>query len=153
MCDPNNFRPKAELPGFEVAIVTPPKPELNRQFYGAVGSQWQWADRLEWSEDDWHRYVHRDALTTCVGQSYGKSVGYFELESKDDGDIEIAYFGLLPEFIGRGMGGALLTAAVEHAWGIRGTRRIWVHTCTHDHEHALDNYCKRGFSVFKTEHD
>ena len=153
MCDREAFRPKAAPLGFEVAMVAPPNLELNRRFYCDVGSQWAWTDRLTWSEDDWHHYVHRDALRTWVGQLHDKSVGYFELESQDDSNIEIAYFGLLPEFIGRGMGGPLLSAAIECAWDVPDTQRVWVHTCTLDHKHALDNYRKRGFEIFKTEHE
>ena len=66
------------------------------------------------------------------------------------GNIEIKYFGLLSEFIGQGLGGPLLTAAIERAWAIPMTRRLWVHTCTSDHERALDNYLQRGFKLFKT---
>jgi GNAT superfamily N-acetyltransferase len=80
-------------------------------------------------------------------------VGYFELESQAGGNVEISYFGLLPESIGKGLGGALLSAAVEGAWKLPDTRRVWVHTCTHDHEHALANYLKRGFRIFKTEEE
>ena len=152
MRDPQAFRPRAGPPGFQVAIVAPPNPELNRRFYCTVGSQWQWTDRRKWSEDDWQRYVQRDVLRTWVGQLHNQSVGYFELETQDDGNIEIVYFGLLPEFIGRGLGGALLSAAIERAWDAPDTRRVWVHTCTHDHQHALDNYRKRGFTIFKTVH-
>lgn len=143
--------PKVAPLGFEVAIIAPPKPELNRRFYRFVGARWEWTDRLQWSEDEWHRYVHRDALETWVGRLHGRSVGYFELESQADANIEIAYLGLLPEAIGQGLGGPLLSEAVERAWDIPDTRRVWVHTCTKDHAHALDNYRKRGFEVFKTE--
>ncbi len=152
MRDPQALRPKAGPPGFHVEIVAPPNPELNRRFYCTVGSQWQWTDRLTWAEEDWQRYVQRDALTTWIGQLLNQSVGYFELESQDDGNVEIVYFGLFPEFIGRGIGGALLSAAIERAWDSPETRRVWVHTCTHDHQHALDNYRKRGFEIFKTVH-
>ena len=58
--------------------------------------------------------------------------GYYEMRPDKDGGVEIAYFGLLPEFIGRGLGGALLTSAIEEAWARRGgivTTRVWVHTC------------------------
>ncbi len=151
MRDKKWFRPKAGPPGFEVTQVVPPDPALNRRFYGDVGSQWEWTDRLPWSEDDWRRYVHRAALRTWVGQWHGQWVGYFELESQDDGDVEIVYFGLLPRFIGRGLGGPLLSGAVQRAWDTPGTRRVWVHTCTRDHRHALDNYRQRGFEVFRTE--
>jgi GNAT superfamily N-acetyltransferase len=152
MCDPKAFCPKAGPPGFVVDIVAPPEPELNRRFYCTVGSLWEWTDRLKWSEDDWHRYVHRDALRTWVGQLHGRTAGYFELESQNEGNTEIASLGLLPEFIGQGIGGALLSTAIQCAWVVPGTRRVWVHTCTRDHKHALDNYRKRGFKVFRTEH-
>jgi GNAT superfamily N-acetyltransferase len=153
MRDPKAFSPKAGPPDFEVAMVAPPNPELNRRCYRDVGSQWKWTDRLTWTEDEWRHYVHRDAVRTWVGQLHGQAVGYFELESQDGGNIEIVYFGLLPEFIGQGLGGPLLSAAIQHAWDTPGTRRVWVHTCTFDHVHALDNYRKRGFDVFKTEHE
>ena len=152
MLEREAFCAKAAPPSLEVAMVAPPNPELNRKFYRNVGAPWEWTDRLQWSEDDWHRYVHRDALRTWVGRLDGQSVGYFELESQSDGNIEIAYFGLLPEFIGRGIGGPLLSAAIECAWDVPNARRVWVHTCTQDHKNALDNYRKRGFEVFKTEH-
>lgn len=145
------FCPKPAPPGFEVAVVDPADPQLNRRFYCAVGSDWNWTDRLKWSEDDWHEYVHRDALSTWVGRLDGQTAGYFELEAQADGNVEIAYFGLMPEFIGRGLGGPLLSASIEIAWNLPNTRRVWVHTCTDDHHHALANYLKRGFELFKTE--
>jgi GNAT superfamily N-acetyltransferase len=68
-----------------------------------------------------------------------------------DDKVEIAYFGLLPEFIGRGLGGAMLTSAIENAWAWSPTpSRIWVHTCNRDHPGALANYQARGFKIYKT---
>ena len=116
---------KQATPGFEFALVTPPSPILNRQFYGSVGRQWNWTDRLKWSDDDWYRYVNRSILQTWVGHLNGESIGYGELELQSDGNMEIAYFGLLPEFVGRGLGGVLLTAAVERAWSNPEVRRVW----------------------------
>jgi GNAT superfamily N-acetyltransferase len=153
MCDPEAFLPKVAPAGFEVAIVAPPEPGLNRQFYCDVGAPWKWTDRLAWSDADWHEYVHRDALRTWVGRLAGEAVGYFELETQEQGNVQICYFGLLPEFIGQGLGGALLSAAVQCAWGLPDSRRVWVHTCTDDHAHALRNYQKRGFEVFEIERD
>ena len=80
--------------------------------------------------------------------------GYYELRRDRDGGIEIAYFGLLPEFIGRGLGGALLTSAIEDAWSPRdrsNPSRVWVHTCNRDHPQALANYQSRGMIVYKVE--
>ncbi len=151
MADRSAFRPKPGPPGFQVERVTPADPRLNQQFYRDVGGPWQWTDRLSWSEDDWHRYVARDELQTWIGYQSDTAVGYFELESQSGGDVEIAYFGLLPTYIGQGLGGPFLSAAVNHAWATPGTRRVWVHTCADDHEHALENYRRRGFQVFKIE--
>jgi GNAT superfamily N-acetyltransferase len=76
--------------------------------------------------------------------------GYFELKKEPDGSTEVAYFGLMPKFIGRGLGKHLLTCAVEQAWA-DGAQRVWLHTCTDDDPAALPNYLKRGFKPFKTE--
>ena len=76
--------------------------------------------------------------------------GYFELREHDDASVEIAYFGLLPDFIGRGWGKYLLSRAVESAWQLNPSR-VWLHTCTLDHPAALPNYVKRGFRPVRQE--
>lgn len=151
MRDRSEFRPSVGPSGLSVEPVNPPDPEKNRELYRTVGGDWQWTDKLAWSGEDWRKYVCRDSLRTYTGSVDGKEIGYFELESQDGGNVEIAYFGLLPGYIGRGLGGALLSSAIELAWGLPDTRRVWVHTCTLDHEHALANYLKRGFSNFTIE--
>jgi len=80
----------------------------------------------------------------------GAPAGFFELERHHDGSVEVSYFGLLPEFHGRGLGKHMLTEAAEAAWAL-GASRVWLHTCTLDHPRALANYLGRGFRVFKTE--
>jgi GNAT superfamily N-acetyltransferase len=80
----------------------------------------------------------------------GAPAGYFELESHRDGSVEVSYFGLLPEFRGRGLGKYMLTEAAQGAWA-QGANRVWLHTCTLDHPGALANYLGRGFRPFKTE--
>ena len=80
----------------------------------------------------------------------GSIAGFYELQQQDGDSVEIAIFGLTPEFVGKGCGGPLLDSAIEHAYGW-GARRVWVHTCTDDHPNALNNYQKSGFQVFKVE--
>jgi GNAT superfamily N-acetyltransferase len=94
--------------------------------------------------------VNRPELTTYVGYVDDEPVGYFELHHRVDDGVEIAYFGLLPKFIGQGFGGALLTEAVRRAWQLT-PPRVWLHTCTLDHPQALANYQARGFEIYKTE--
>jgi len=134
----------------EVRPAQPPAPELNRFFYENVGRDHHWRDRLVWSEEVWHAWAHRPELTTWIGYQADKPFGYFELEAQDAKEVEISIFGLLPEFIGRGLGGYLLTEAVRTAWGT-GARRVWLHTCSLDHRSALGNYLARGFRLIRTE--
>jgi GNAT superfamily N-acetyltransferase len=153
MLDPQALRSKEPPDGFDVSMIDPPSPTLNRWFYENVGKDWGWTDRLVWSDEDWCRYVVRSVLQTWVGKLHGQTAGYFELERQPDDNVELAYFGLLPEFTDRGLGGPFLTAAVERAWQISGVKRVWVHTCTHDHPAALSNYKRRGFRTYKQEVD
>jgi len=130
--------------------VDPPDWTVNRRMYQQVGAGFCWTDRLVWSEAAWRRYVERPELQTHVLEIAGVPAGYFELESQAGGSVELAYFGLLPAFIGRGLGAYLLSAAIERGWQC-GAARVWVHTCSLDHRHALGNYLARGFRQYKTE--
>jgi GNAT superfamily N-acetyltransferase len=134
-----------------VARVEVPTPALNRFLYVAVGEPWAWNDRLEWDAARWREYVDRPDLETWVGYVRGTPAGYFELERRGD-DFEIVYFGLLPAFIGLGLGAAMLSRAIERAFDI-GAARVWVHTCSLDHPQALANYLARGMRVFRTDMD
>jgi GNAT superfamily N-acetyltransferase len=89
-------------------------------------------------------------LRTFVAYVDGSPAGYFELLPDGEGGIEIVYFGLLPSFVGRGLGGHLLTTALEEAWRMDPTR-VWVHTCSLDHPAALKNYQARGMDLYRTE--
>ena len=93
--------------------------------------------------------MDRPQLATWLAYLHGTPAGYFELETQPDDSVEIAYFGLLPQFIGQGIGGVLLTRAIESAWQM-GAERVWVHTCSLDHPQALKNYQARGLQIFKT---
>jgi GNAT superfamily N-acetyltransferase len=73
-----------------------------------------------------------------------------ELDRRVDGEVEIAYFGLMPDYIGRGLGPALLGWALERAWSYR-PRRVWLHTCSLDHPKALAVYRRAGFEVYDRE--
>jgi GNAT superfamily N-acetyltransferase len=151
MLDPGELRPKRIDRGdLEIKRAEIPCPELSRFLYSAVGGDWYWIDRLGWSHRQWLDWLDRPELETWVAYLSGTPAGYFELEAQPQGNVEIAYFGVLTQFIGQGIGGHLLTAAVERAWAM-GASRVWVHTCTHDHPGALANYLARGFRLFREE--
>jgi ribosomal protein S18 acetylase RimI-like enzyme len=125
-------------------------PSFFRYLYAAVGGPYHWVDRLPWTDDDIRRYLSTPGVSLWVLYAEGAPAGYFELKRHDEGAVEIAYFGLLPEFIGRGLGKYLLMEAVREAWR-QGAARVWLHTCTLDGPAALPNYRARGFRPFKEE--
>ena len=100
---------------------------------------------------EWIDYVESDSLRTYVAYYDGSPAGYFELRHDRLNDVEITYFGLAPKFIGRGLGGYLLTVALKQAWALS-PHRVWVHTCSRDHASALPNYQARGFKIYREEY-
>jgi GNAT superfamily N-acetyltransferase len=121
-----------------------------RFLYAEVGRLYHWVDRLPWTDEEIRAHLNRPEITLWVMYIVGAPAGYFELERHDDGSTEIAYFGLMQESIGRGLGKLLLTEAVRRAWAF-GANRVWLHTCTLDDPAAMPNYLKRGFKPFKRE--
>lgn len=121
-----------------------------RRLYREVGSAWHWHDRDQWPDHVLASYLARDDVHVWVARLGRRIAGYFELKEDDDGGVELVYFGLTQPFIGRGLGGTLLTRAVEEAWRL-GARRVWLHTCTLDAPNALPNYLARGFRPEREE--
>jgi len=135
-----------------VAFVHRPAIDVGnyRRLYRAVGYRWYWRDRNAWSDDRLAAHLARAEISVWECLVDSESAGYFELERRDDGSVEIAYFGLIEGFTGRGVGKAMLTRAAREAWAF-GANRVWLHTCTLDSAPALPNYIARGFVPFKTE--
>jgi GNAT superfamily N-acetyltransferase len=125
-------------------------PSFFRYLYAEVGRKYHWIDRLGWTDERVHGRLADAAVSLHLLTLHGAPAGYFELERHPGGSVEIAYFGLLPEFLRRGLGKYLLSRAAEAAWQL-GPARVWLHTCTLDDPAALPNYLARGFRPFKTE--
>ena len=125
-------------------------PELFRHLYVEVGREFRWTDRLAWTDEQVRRHLGDPRNSIWLMSWEDIPAGYFELHDHDDRSVEIAYFGLLQDFIGRGWGKHLLTCAVRAAWA-SGPTRVWLHTCTLDHPAALPNYLNRGFKAFHSE--
>lgn len=149
MRDASSLRAATGGPQLELRRLGEPCAALNRFFYVEVGRAWRWVDRLSWTDDAWQAWVERPQLSTWIAGHAGNPVGYAELDHVGD-DLEVTYFGLLPQFIGRGMGAVALTQVIEAAWSL-GPRRVWLHTCSLDHPGARANYERRGFRAYKEE--
>ena len=126
--------------------------QINKFFYKNIGKKHRWSDRLIWSNDDWIKYVTNLKVETYIFKVEEDLAGYFELIIHDDPkEIEIAYFGLLEEYHNRKLGGYLLSEAIKKCFLKEKINRVWVHTCTLDHENALKNYLARGMKIYKKE--
>jgi GNAT superfamily N-acetyltransferase len=118
-----------------------------RYLYAAVGERWLWFERRLWSDEKLEAVIARKTTEISVLYVGGVPAGYFELDRSQAETVELAYFGLVSDFIGRRLGPWLLEQAVLAAW--RGaTRRLWVHTCTFDHPRAIVLYQRAGFTVY-----
>ena len=151
MHSPHALRPKrCADDGFWIGEATVRQWQVNRFLYLSIGSDWSWNDKRRWSDDEWKAYVEAPGLRTFCAYADGAPAGYYELHYAEETGVEIAYFGLFPAFVGRGLGGALLTHALEEAWKMS-PRRVWVHTCALDHPAAIANYQARGMEIYKVE--
>jgi GNAT superfamily N-acetyltransferase len=153
MHSPDQLRPKRYADGrFQIREKKERDWRFNRDLYLAVGQMWSWNDKRAWADEQWKEDGLAPELRTFAAYYDNSLAGYYELRRDDEGGVEIAYFGLLPEFIGRGLGGALLTSAIEKAWRMSpSVSRVWVHTCNLDHPAALANYQHRGMVIYKQE--
>ena len=125
--------------------------QLNKFFYKQVGKKHRWLDRLNWSDEKWINYISNKNLDTYIISDSENLVGFFELLNNPHlSETEITYFGLLEEYIGRGIGGYALSVAIRKSFE-KDIKRVWLHTCTLDHPNALKNYIARGMRVFRKE--
>ncbi|HKP39227.1 MAG TPA: GNAT family N-acetyltransferase [Pyrinomonadaceae bacterium] len=152
MRDPSELQPaRSDDPLIRIEPQPDCSVELFRMLYAEVGRNYHWIDRLPWTDEDIAKHLLQPEISLWLMTYDDQKAGYFELRKCEDGSTEVAYFGLLAEFLGRGLGKHLLTRAVEQAWE-DGAKRVWLHTCTLDDPAAMPNYLKRGFKPFKTEH-
>ena len=135
-----------------------PSPELSRFLYTAVGGDLFWVDRLPWTWQQWYDWLTQPGVETWVAWVHGIPAGYAELHAQPAGQVQVTSFGLLPSFTGQGLGGHLLTFALDHAWTIahrwpdqQPTTRVWLHTCSQDSPSALPIYQSHGLRVYRTQ--
>lgn len=150
MTSPDELRPSRATPA-QVELRMEEAPDaapIAAAMYDLVGGDWHWRDRAPWTDADWDAAIHRDGVELWTLTEDGAALGFFEL-AQAAGTVEILYFGLAATAIGRGLGGWLLTKAVERAWAM-GAERVILNTCTLDGPAALPNYVARGFRVVRT---
>ena len=136
---------------YSLNIIDPIDFQLNKFFYKNIGKKHKWVDRLAWSEEKWTKYLSSEKVKTFVLKYRDDLVGFFELIfHSENNETEIAYFGLLEEYQNKKLGSYLLSEAIKKSFEDN-VSRVWVHTCSLDHQNALKNYLSRGMKIFKEE--
>jgi len=136
---------------YSLGLVDPINFQLNKFFYKNIGKKHKWVDRLIWNDHQWIEYLLNKSVKTYILKKRRDLVGFFELifhfERKE---VEIAYFGILEEYQNQKLGSYLLSEAIKISFN-KNIKRVWLHTCSLDHEYALKNYISRGMKIFKNE--
>jgi len=152
------FPPPQE--GLTIVQAVRPTASFYRYLYDTVGEPWLWGDRRKLAPDALRAVIHHPDVDIYVLYVHGVPAGYAELDARQKPEIELAYFGLIPEFVGQKLGPYLLSFAIHTAFRRRpvsagspvgGPSRFWVHTCTLDHPAALALYRRAGFVSYKEE--
>lgn len=129
-----------------------PAPEKYRTLYRRVGEPWLWFSRLELGDSHLSAIISDPQVRIwAVLDRRGIEVGILELDFRDAGQCEIAFFGLVPELAGKGHGKWLMGLALQAGWGEPGVTRMWVHTCTLDSPNALNFYINSGFAPYQRQ--
>jgi len=141
-------RPPATAPaGVEIRRAHRPTLSFYRYLYDTVGHKWNWTGRRVMADEDLARDVRDPKVEVNVLWVEGVPAGLMELDLRNLPEIELLYFGLIPDFIGKGLGRFALDWTVDRAWLFCPTR-FWVHTCDLDHPNALSVYQKAGFVIY-----
>ncbi|MBB3065512.1 GNAT family acetyltransferase [Limibacillus halophilus] len=134
------------LTGHRLGLLRAERPTLSfyRFLYNTVGRDWLWYERRRMSDDALRDIIENDLVEVFVLYAEGVPAGFFELDARKPGTVDLALLGVMPEFIGRRFGPFLLHSAVDRAWE-KQPDKVTVNTCTLDHPKALPLYQKVGF--------
>jgi GNAT superfamily N-acetyltransferase len=136
--------------GLVVVHAKKPSVAYYRFLYDCVGRDYHWSSRKKLSDAQLAALLNDPRLEVHVLMADGVPAGFAELDRRTESEIELVQFGLMPEFIGQGLGKYFLQWTIDKAWSYQ-PRRFWLHTCTKDHPAALPNYLKGGFVVYREE--
>lgn len=134
--------------GVRLRPVQNPGLDWYRALYRRAGAQWFWFSRLEMTDEQLAAVLNRSTTELFVAEREGGEIGIAELDGSRPADVEIAFFGLFPEAIGKGLGRPFMMELLDRVWN-DSAARVWLHTCTLDGPAALSFYTKCGFRPYK----
>lgn len=118
-----------------------------RALFRAIGQDIMWFSRLMLAEGELAAIIGDDKVQCFALVREGQDVGLLELDFREEGQCELSFFGVVPSAVGGGAGRYLMNEALTRAWA-QPIRRMWVHTCNHDHPSALGFYQRSGFRPY-----
>lgn len=121
--------------------------ERYRALFTAVGAPWLWFSRLRLDDETLRAILADERVEAYAVCDAGRDVGLLELDFRTEGECELAFFGLVADHVGQGMGRRLMHAAITRAWA-QPITRFHVHTCTLDHPRAVEFYVRAGFTPY-----
>ncbi len=121
-----------------------------RYLYHVVGHNHVWVHRKKLDDEALAAIVHSPNVEIYVLYLDGSPAGFFELDLRHLPRAELSFLGIVPEFIGRGLGRFLLCEAIRTAWD-RNPSKVTIQTCTLDHPRALPLYQRHGFVPYAQE--
>jgi len=124
--------------------VVHPDTTWYRELYARVGTEWLWFSRLRMPQAELAGILEDPRVEVHALTVDGRDEGLLELDFREPGQCELAFYGLTRAVMGRGAGRALMSYAIDRAWS-KPIARFWVHTCTLDHPDALSFYLRSGF--------
>jgi GNAT superfamily N-acetyltransferase len=138
--------------GFELRIeqLTAPSIPHYRWLFNTVGRPWNWFSRNRMTDLELAKIIHDSRVEVLHLWEGDRLSGFAELDRRVEGEVELKFFGLFPEFTGRGLGRRFLTEVLDRAWSTS-PHRVWLHTCSDDHPAAMQLYQSMGFRIFDQE--
>lgn len=141
--------PVAPTPPGKYALMRAEKPPIHfyRYLYNTVGRDYAWVSRRDLTDEALSYIIHNDDVEIYVLWLNGAPVGFTEIDFRQMPEADISFLGIVPEFIGCGLGRFLLCEAIRIVWS-RGPERLTIQTCTLDHPNALPLYQRHGFKPY-----
>ncbi len=149
MLEAPSLQPPTPLAGPNLALLKVEEPTVSfyRYLYNSVGEDWTWFERRLMSDHQLAANIQDPNVEVWVLYRGGQPAGYAELDFRNlerGKVVDLAYFGLLPAFIGQKLGPYLLYSALQRAWSKK-PERVTVNTNSLDHPRALPLYQRFGF--------
>jgi len=145
------LRPVPDSQGVTLRRVATPGSDWYRSLFRRVGAEdWLWFSRLVMDEAALAAILRDPLVEVHALGSGGEDLGLLELDFRQEGECELAFFGLAAELIGGGVGRWLMNRAIALAWR-PGITRFHVHTCTMDSPQALPFYIRSGFTPVRRQ--